>query len=248
MTISLAPSRAFSTHILNRIYGFSGPKVTSSSNLLLRVNSSQNAPYAAFHSDHNATQNNRNRSGARTYATAPSKPKAHTGRVAAKPRKAAAAKASPATKTAAKKVAKATKAKKPAPRKKKVAIKKPKSTSKARPKRRVLTEKQKATADKKKAATALSNLKEVALLGKAPKKLPDSAYSVVNAEYQVKNSGKKLGELAKESGLRYRSLSPEEMEVGIGRISEILCLTEYRATTAKLLKLKLRMRSHRRSG
>jgi hypothetical protein len=120
-------------------------------------------------------------------------------------------------------------AKKPAAKKK---AGKPKKKSKAKPKAkakrkpRVLTEEQKAKKEKKAAALKQRNLRITALLSppsaKPPKRLPATAYMVINQENQVK--GASTADNAKANAAKYRALSPEEREVRY-MTNKILSLT-----------------------
>ena len=126
---------------------------------------------------------------ARTYATASAKPasrpKAHTGRTAAK-RRTAAKEAAPAKST---KKPKKKAVKKPIPR-----VKKPLSKS----------------ALLKKERQATRELREAALLNN-PKQLPQTAFTLIFTE-ETKKSGDARTK-ATSASEKYRSLSPEEREV-----------------------------------
>jgi hypothetical protein len=140
-------------------------------------------------------------------AARPGRPKAHTGRATPSRRKTAATASSATKKPAAKK-----KAAKP----KQKAKAKAKAKPKAKRKTRVLTEEQKANKEKKAAALKQRNLRITALLtppsAKPPKRLPSTAYMVINQENQVK--GASTADNAKANAAKYKALSPEEREVG----------------------------------
>ena len=140
----------------------------------------------------------------RCYATrAASRPKAHTGRTTStRPRKTSGqgAKAKPAKKAASK----------PRKRAKTKAKAKAKAKPRAKPRRRVrkeLTPEQKEAAAAKAKNATIRELKNTAL--KAPKKLPDTVYTVISAE----KSKEAKGLAAKEASVKYRQLLPEEREV-----------------------------------
>lgn len=87
---------------------------------------------------------------------------------------------------------------------------KPKPKPKAKPKpraRKVLTAEEKAS---KKSKAVVAKLKESVLV--APKKLPDTAWLVINSEF-IKGKGVTVSSVSKEASAKYRSLSPEELEV-----------------------------------
>ncbi|KAI9800095.1 MAG: hypothetical protein M1825_004277 [Sarcosagium campestre] len=94
------------------------------------------------------------------------------------------------------------KPKKAAPKKKKrVAVK-----AKPKPKKKVLTEKQKALAATVKQRSELKALKDTALT--APKRLPSTAFTVLVAELSRSASGLQ----GAAASARYKSLSPDELE------------------------------------
>ena len=151
----------------------------------------------------------------RAYATERpvSRPKAHTGRTTTSPRKKAAPKAAATKKPAAPK--KPTKSKpKPKARPKTKAKAKPKP----KPRRRVLTDQQKAKRIATKENLDIKKLKELALA--PPTQLPSTAWLVV-IQQTVKDGDagkgldarKRLGGSAKAAAAKYKSLSPEELEV-----------------------------------
>lgn len=155
----------------------------------------------------------------RTYTDKPvSRPKAHTGRTTTAARKAP---TTSATKAAKKPAAKKTTPKaipktkaKPRIKAKPKARKKAKAKPKPKPKRKVLTDKQKTAREANKVKDEIKALKVKALLG-VPKKLPASAWTVFQAERVKAQAGgaAKLGQIAKESSVVYKQLSPEQLEV-----------------------------------
>lgn len=134
-----------------------------------------------------------------------SRPKAHTGRTTSTPRK----KKAPASvgdgettepKPEAKAKAKGTAEAKAKP--------KTKAKAKAKPKaKRAVTEEAKAIAAERKQVKHLRELKRTAL--RAPKKLPESVYSLVATE--LAREAKGIAGAA--ASTKYKSLSPHEMEV-----------------------------------
>jgi hypothetical protein len=215
MTIIIPPTRALALRLFSR--GSSTPVLVSS----LRVRHDQNAsrPTSSSHPSVGTTQSHLGRS--QNYATSvpaarPGRPKAHTGRVTASKKKTAAT-----TSTATSTATKSTATKKPAA-KKKAAKAKPKPKRKAR----VLTEEQKENKEKKAAALKQRNLRITALLtplaATPPKRLPSTAYMVINQENQVK--GLSTTDVAKASAAKYKALTPEEREVR-RRMRKILSLT-----------------------
>lgn len=145
----------------------------------------------------------------RSYATrAVSRPKAHTGRTkAATPRKVTAI----STKTPAKKAAtKKPKAKPNTKVKTKKRVVKAKSKPKPKPKKKVLSPKSQAKLERSKQAKALRDLKVKSL--EAPKRLPITAWSVINTEKIEKGKGA-LRDQVKAIAAEYRTLSPERREV-----------------------------------
>ncbi|KAF1989244.1 hypothetical protein K402DRAFT_390824 [Aulographum hederae CBS 113979] len=111
-------------------------------------------------------------------------------------------KAKTTTKAAAKKK---TTTKKAAP-KKKAAAKKP-----APKKKKVLTERQKALAERKQARDDLKALKEAAL--EEPKNQPSTAYQIFLGDAIKKSGGgQKLGDVAKVATQDYKNISPAERE------------------------------------
>ncbi len=170
--------------------------------------------------------NNYNASARRSYANAatPAKPKAHTGKAKARTRKPAAKSstaapkkpASTAKKPAAKKTKKAIPSTKKAPPKKpKAATKvKAKPKKKAAPKPRVRkpkSDRQKALEVKRKERDALTELKETALIGKFPKKLPENPFHIL-VEQMTKEAGNVVA-TSKEASAKAKNLTPEELEV-----------------------------------
>ena len=163
----------------------------------------------------------------RSYVDKPvSRPKAHTGRTTAAPRRApttAATKAAkkPAPKTTAPKAI--PKAKSKANPKSKAKPKKKKAKAKPKPKRKVLTEKQKAAKSVREKREKVKDLKKKALLD-SPKLTPSSAWTVFNAE-RVRARGKdtKLVDVVKESSREFKALTPEQLEVS----SETAILQRY---------------------
>ena len=129
------------------------------------------------------------------------RPKAHTGRTAAKrtTTKKAAVKPKPKSK------AKAT------PAKKAKAKPKPKVKAKPKPRKRELS----ATAKKLKEQKERSELKKQALLTGSPKALPYSAWTVFFVEKGPKKGEAvdKTGNRVKAAGQEYRNMSSEEREV-----------------------------------
>lgn len=162
----------------------------------------------------------------RAYATAKpvSRPKAHTGRTTTSPRKKADPKKAVPEKTtsktaAAKKpaVAKSKAARKPTKAKKKAKSKKPKAKPKAKPKKRkVLTDAQKAKLVVAKEKLALQKLKELALT--PPKGLRSTAWMAVHNEaISEKAPTTKVGQTAKTAAIKYKNLTPEELEVHMNK-------------------------------
>ncbi|KIV79326.1 hypothetical protein PV11_06892 [Exophiala sideris] len=129
---------------------------------------------------------------ARSYATTATKPasrpKAHTGRAAAK------------RTTTTKKAASTSATKKPTRRTKKKTVKKPKPKVKKAPSKTALAQK---------ARKAQSDLRAAALL-EEPKQLPSTAFSLILVEESHK-AGDVRSRAAAASG-RYKNLSPEERE------------------------------------
>lgn len=154
--------------------------------------------------------------GRRSFASKPaSRPKAHTGRTTSKPRK----KATTTTKPAASKTASTANATPkpkagPKPKARTSAKAKPKTKakakSKAKPKvrvKKVLTAERVAKATAKKEKGRIQELKQKILT--VPKELPRTAYAVVLTEMS-KTSHSLCG---KEAAAKYKSLTPEELEV-----------------------------------
>ncbi|KAL6717837.1 hypothetical protein ACLMJK_003922 [Lecanora helva] len=146
----------------------------------------------------------------RTYATKPvSRPKAHTGRTTAKPRKAPttsktkAAKKPAAKKTSPKAKPKAKSTAKPRSKPKRKAAKKTKA--KPKPKRKVLTEAEKN-------ARTIRDLKATAL--KPPTGVPGSAWQVLLTEKQRDKQSPERGfnERVKSASAEFKGLSPERLE------------------------------------
>ena len=75
-------------------------------------------------------------------------------------------------------------------------------------------EKRKEKQAKKDAIAQRKNLKEVALVGKEPKPLPSTAWQVLSIE-AVKGTKGAVTENFKAASTKYKSLSPEELEVSI---------------------------------
>lgn len=164
--------------------------------------------------------------GRRSFATKPaSRPKAHTGRTTSKPRKKATTTTKPAaSKTSSSKTSSTVKAK-PGPKPgskntKPKSLRKARTTAKAKPKTRakskakpkvrvkkVLTAEQVAKASSKKERARITELKGQSLT--PPKLLPATAYLVVNAELAKASHGIK----SKEAAAKYKSFTPEELEV-----------------------------------
>jgi hypothetical protein len=212
MTIVLQPSRALALRLISR--GLSTPALLSS----LRVKHDQNAghPTSLSHSNVGIIQSRLGR--CQNYATGapakrPGRPKAHTGRATASKRKTA------STTTSATSAATQSAATKKSAAKKKAARPKPKTKAKAKPKPkrkiRVLTEQQKANKEKKAAALKQRNLRTTALLtppsATPPKRLPSTAFMVINQENQVK--GTSTTDNVRASAAKYKALTPEEREV-----------------------------------
>ncbi len=195
MTATLPLSRSLSKQLLARsTRSFTRP-VPTISNYHSRVSCRCEA-----NNDRSTHQKNHLKIGsilhqARSYATATdkpaSRPKAHTGRAAAKPKRTAttSSKGKPAKKAAAKK-----------PKVKKAVVKKPR-VKKAPSKNALL----------KKARATKANLVTTALLDE-PKKLPATAFFVIVAE-QSKNGGGNVSAFSTAASNIYKSLSPEEREV-----------------------------------
>ena len=149
----------------------------------------------------------------RSYATrAVSRPKAHTGRTkAATPRKATAISTKTPAKNAATKKPKAKPNTKVKTKKRVVkAESKPKPKPKPKPKKKVLSPKSQAKLERSKQAKALRDLKVKSL--EAPKRLPITAWSVINTEKLEKGKGA-LPDQVKAIAAEYRTLSPERREV-----------------------------------
>jgi hypothetical protein len=143
----------------------------------------------------------------RCYATtAAAKPKATT---AAKVKKDPATKANP--KTAAAKT----------PLKKKAALKKaPLKKKKALVKKPVVKKKKEKVplTEEEKLKVKLKALKIQALLGKEPKQLPATAWTLIFSE-EMKLGGKASAEKISEIAAKYKNLSPSELEVRLPRHS-----------------------------
>lgn len=147
----------------------------------------------------------------RCYATRPAKPKAHTGRASAsKKRKPAVAQSDVQAGVPKKAPAKRTTKTKKTAAKKRVRKSKPKTTAEATPKRKRLTEKQKAVRSKKAVIQKKKDLKKQALLD-YPKRLPSTPFIVLSTESSTKGSS--AAQNAKAISAQYKSLRPEEMEV-----------------------------------
>lgn len=140
---------------------------------------------------------------ARSFATKVVKKKTATKAKAKTPVK----KKTPA-KPAAKAKAKTPVAKKKAPIRKKVVKKK----VVAKPKKKVPTEAQKAKAAKVKAQDEVTNLKKTALIGTAPKTLPDNAWTVFVTE-KAKGTHAVATGLIKATSGEYKALTASELEV-----------------------------------
>lgn len=97
---------------------------------------------------------------------------------------------------------------------KKDATRAKKPAKKAAPKKREQSEKSKATAQLKKERQEIQELKEKALLTE-PKKLPDTAWLVLNTELTPKEQIGKFGDAAKENAQKYKDLTPSEREVSV---------------------------------
>ena len=149
----------------------------------------------------------------RTYATRPvSRPKAHTGRTTSTRKTPTtsvtkAAKVPQPKKTTPKSIPKTnSKAK---PRAKLKTKKKAKAKPKAKPKRKVLTEKQKGEKAAKARRDKIAELKKTALT--VPATAPQTAWMVLFGETLKK--GSLAPATAKEASVRFKQLSPEQLEV-----------------------------------
>lgn len=128
----------------------------------------------------------------------------------AKPKTKVAAKT---TKPKAKKVVPKKAVKKP---KKKVVKPKKKVAKKVakKPKaRKVLTDTQKQKIVAKKGRDELQALKQTALLSEAPKGKPSTAWKVLMNDVVAKSSSSGIGGPSKEASVKYKSLTPKELEV-----------------------------------
>ncbi|QDS74335.1 hypothetical protein FKW77_004505 [Venturia effusa] len=144
---------------------------------------------------------------ARTFATKVVKKKPATKARAKTPaKKKTAAKPAAKTKSKAKSKTKAPAAKKKAPARK--AVKKKKVV--AKPKKKVPSEAQKLKASNAKAKAEITNLKKTALIGTAPKFLPDSAWTVFVAEKATGSSSAR--DRMKDASAEYKALSAPELE------------------------------------
>ena len=134
------------------------------------------------------------------------RPKAHTGRTPARKSTRAAAAKKPGPKTAAgkSKVGRKPKAKK------KATAKKPVKKAVKRPLSKEALNRQRIAAERE--------LKSKALLD-SPKDLPASAWQVVLAEISKASTGQsgRIGLKSKEASAKYKSLTPEEIEVRASR-------------------------------
>lgn len=150
-----------------------------------------------------------------------SRPKAHTGRATTAGRKRATIAANATKKVAPKKsTSKATSKPrtKARPKSKTKAKPKPKKKTKAKakkPKRKVLTAKQKVVKDRKARTTKTKVLKEKALLD-GPNGAPVSAYMVfITEQMALKSKDTKPNDYFKEMAARWKNITPEQLEVGL---------------------------------
>lgn len=194
MTVIIPPVRNLSQSLLSRSHLLARASLSSSP--LLRVTCKYTAGNACPNTSQSFLLDSalplRPRSYATTSSTRPiGRPKAHTGRTAAKRTTPGAS--SGTSKSRSKKAGRKAKAKKPKPK----------------PKKRPVSK----TAQKKAEAQKSRDLREKALL-KPPKKLPETAWTVLFSENAVKGSPVS-GDAAKSAAQKYRNLSPEELEVGV---------------------------------